>query len=132
MEVNVPTNPFQHVDVRVHDTAVATRFYGKLLPELGFTHAGGVKFKVWSADGESPARPWFGFVEDRDHRPNANRIAFWASSREEVDRLASVATEAGALKMSGPRDCPEYGPTYYAAFFDDPSGNPLEICFTLG
>ena len=58
-------------------------------------------------------------------------IAFVASSREEVDRLAAVAVEAGARNMSGPRACPEYGPTYYAAFFDDPCGNKLEVCFTL-
>jgi hypothetical protein len=46
-----------------------------------------------------------------------------------VDRLAGVAQEAGARNMSGPRACPEYNPTYYAAFFDDPCGNKLEICF---
>ena len=46
------------------------------------------------------------------------------------DEIAALALEAGARNMSGPRACPEYSPTYYAAFFDDPSGNPLEICHT--
>jgi predicted lactoylglutathione lyase len=66
-------------------------------------------------------------------RPNANRIAFWAETREEVDRLAALAAlavEAGARNMSGPKPMPEYGGACYAAFFDDPSGNPLEICHT--
>jgi len=125
-------NPFQHVDVRVGDLNAALPFYSKLLPVLGFPRATGNKFKVWMAEGEGPSRPWFGFVEDPDHRPNANRIAFWAESREEVGRLAAVASDAGARNMSGPRDCPEYGETYYAAFFDDPCGNPLEICYTEG
>ncbi len=104
-------------------------FYAKLLPALGFTRAGGQTFRVFSAEGEGPSAPWFGFIEDPDHHPNQNRIAFWAESREEVDRLAALAGEAGARNMSGPRDCPEYSESYYAAFFDDPSGNPLEICF---
>ena len=125
-------NPFQHVDLRVTDLEAAMPFYSKLLPAVGFTSAGGNKFHVWTADGESPARPWFGFIEDPEHRPNANRVAFWAESRDEVDRLAAIACEAGARNMSGPRPCPEYGETYYATFFDDPCGNPLEICFTLG
>jgi len=46
-----------------------------------------------------------------------------------VNRLAAIARSAGARAMSGPRACPEYSSTYYAAFFNDPSGNRLEICF---
>jgi predicted lactoylglutathione lyase len=123
-------NPFQHIDLRVHDLTVARDFYAQLLPAVGFSiDDGGTSFHCFSAEGETPSKPWFGFTEDPDHQPNRNRIAFWAASREEVDRLAGIAQMAGALNMSGPRACPEYDPTYYAAFFDDPSGNALEICF---
>ena len=122
-------NPFQHVDLRVSDMEATFPFYAMLLPALGFTRAGGNTFRVFSAEGDPPSQPWFGFIEDRNHRPNLNRIAFWAASREEVDRLGAIAVEAGAQNVSGPRDCPEYSETYYAVFFDDPSGNPLEICF---
>ena len=125
-------NPFQHIDLRVNDIDRALAFYEKLLPALGFQTPTGDKFKVWEAEGDRPYRPWFGVVEDRQHRPNANRIAFAAKEREEVDRVATVALAAGAANMSGPRECPEYGPTYYAAFFEDPSGNCLEICYTRG
>jgi len=128
----VSRNPFQHIDLRVNDIGAAVAFYEKLLPTLGFLTPGGERFKVWEADGSGPYRPWFGMIEDRQHRANANRIAFAAANRAEVDRLAKVALEAGAANMSGPRDCPEYGPTYYAAFFEDPSGNCLEICYTVG
>ena len=123
-------NPFQHVDVRVSDMALARPFYEKLLPALGFTqgHAG-KHFHTFTAQGEPPWQPWLGFTEDRNHVPNKNRIAFAAASPEEVDRLAAVALEAGAQAMSGPRACPEYGVSYYAAFFGDPCGNPLEICY---
>ena len=64
--------------------------------------------------------------------PNANRIAFWAESRDDVDGVAAVAREAGAAVESGPRDCPEYGAGYYAFFFQDPSGNRLEVVYRTG
>ncbi len=125
----MPANRFQHVDIRVHDLDAALAFYSKFLPALGFRHRGGRIFSVFSADGSSPQRPWFGFIKDRNHRPNTNRIAFWAENREEVDRLGAVVREAGGRNISGPRDCPEYNPTYYAVFFEDPSGNCLEVCY---
>jgi predicted lactoylglutathione lyase len=70
-----------------------------------------------------------GFTEDRNHKPNANRIAFWAESRERVDEIGELLQAAGALNISGPRACPEYSPTYYAVFFEDPFGNCLEVCY---
>ncbi len=121
-------NRYQHVDIRVTDLTVARAFYAELLPAVGFPSAGGSVFTVFSGAGEPPSRPWFGFIEDRQHRPNANRIAFWAESREEVDRLAQVVRQAGGRISSGPRECPEYSETYYAVFFEDPSGNCLEVC----
>ena len=124
-------NRFQHVDLRVRDLAEAIDFYSKLLPALGFhREESSPAWTVFQAEGDPAMAPWFAFTPDPDHRPNANRIAFRGDSREEVDRLAALALEAGARNMSGPRACPEYSPTYYAAFFDDPSGNPLEICHT--
>ena len=101
------SNPFQHVDVRVTDMEEALQFYSKLLPEVGFT-------------------------ENKNHVPNTNRIAFQAGTRKEVDRVAAIALEAGALNMNGPRACPEYSTSYYAAFFEDPCRNCLEICYLEG
>ena len=122
-------NPYQHIDLRVLDLEMAVAFYGTQLTALGFTvDEGGELFRCWAAQCDD-GPTWFGITEDREHRPNANRIAFRASSAADVDRLAAIAREAGAVNMSGPRGCPEYAETYYAAFFDDPSGNALEICF---
>ena len=124
------TNPFNHIDLRVTNAAEAMRFYTALLPELGFTRERhGTEWKVFGAEGAFPSVPYFGFTEQPDHRPNATRIAFWVGSVREVDRLAAIVRKAGAGNVSGPRACPEYSPTYYAVFFEDPSGNKLEICF---
>jgi catechol 2,3-dioxygenase-like lactoylglutathione lyase family enzyme len=60
------------------------------------------------------------------HVPNENRIAFWVESVAELDRLAGVAEGAGALHFEAPAWEDDH--TYYAAFFEDPCGNRLELC----
>jgi predicted enzyme related to lactoylglutathione lyase len=123
-------NPFGHVDLRVRDMDAALPFYAALLPAAGFVREEpGGEWYVWEVEGEPPSAAYFALTEDRGHVPNANRIAFWAASRDEVDRIAAVAFEAGAVVESGPRDCPEYGAGYYACFFQDPSGNRLEVAY---
>ena len=122
-------NPFQHIDLRVNDLERAWDFYSQILPPIGFEKGNkGKTFSGFDADGRPPRQAWFGFTEDKDHRPNANRIAFWAESRARVDAIAEVLEKAGARNISGPKEMPEYTPTYYAVFFEDPFGNRLEVC----
>jgi predicted enzyme related to lactoylglutathione lyase len=126
------SNPFGHIDLRVRDMTAALPFYEALLPALGFTQRyDGPTWKVFATTGELPGAAYFGIVESADHTANENRIAFWVSGREEVDRLASVAEAAGAQELSGPKDMP-YGPDYYAAYFTDPSGNRFELYHRTG
>ena len=119
---------FDHIDLRVKELAPARRFYEQLLPELGYPiDSGGEEWCIFQAEGEGPVE-FFGFKEEEGHRPNDNRIAFWAESRAEVDRLAELVRQAGALNLEGPDLWREYSPGYYAVFFEDPSGNKLEVC----
>jgi catechol 2,3-dioxygenase-like lactoylglutathione lyase family enzyme len=67
-------------------------------------------------------------TQDRRHQPNGTRIAFWAESRAEVDRLARLVRKIGGKNLEGPGLCPSYSAGYYACFFEDPDGNKLEIC----
>lgn len=121
-------NPFNHVDLRVRDLAEAWSFYSRLLPALGFDERWeGPEWRGFSAPGTPPDRAGFGITEDPDHRPNANRIAFWVESRERVDAIAELVRQSGARTVSGPKACPEYTPSDYAVFFEDPSGNRLEV-----
>src|SRR5262245_42963814 len=123
-------NPFGHIDLRVPSVDEAMPFYAALLPHLGFTRERhDPEWKVFAMEGEFPSVPWVAFVEQPDHRPNENRLSFWAASRREVDRLAEVARSAGARNVSGPKACPDYSASYYAVFFEDPCGNRFEICF---
>ena len=119
----IDLSPFGHIDLRVADLDAAFAFYETLLPALGFTatyHSDA--WKVWA----SPEGQYVALTESSGHVANENRIAFRLASNDEVDRLAAVARDAGAVGLSGPKPMP-YGPGYYAAYFDDPSGNRLEL-----
>lgn len=117
---------FDHIDLRVARMAECEGFYAALLPMLGFVER--VRIDRWlqfESGGPGPGA-FFGVTEDPAHQPNRNRIAFWAESKETVDRLSARLPAIGALNVDGPEFV---DPTYYAVYFDDPSGNPLEICF---
>jgi len=123
------TRRFDHIDLRVRDRAVAQKFYGKILPALGFAQEkSDDEWITFYAVVDGVPMDFFGFTQDRHHRPNENRIAFWADTREEVDRITEIVREAGGKNLEGPEVCPGYSPGYYALFFEDPDGNKLEIC----
>ena len=131
------TRLLDHVDLRVKDMEVAAKFYAKFLPQLGFVRekyepapqeSSGEDFHTfYSAGGDKPSE-FFGFTEDKNHRPNGTRIAFWAATREKVDEIAKLVRAAGGKNLEGPEICADYSPGYYGFFFEDPDGNKLEIC----
>jgi predicted enzyme related to lactoylglutathione lyase len=116
---------FDHIDLRVPKLADVISFYETLLPSLGFSRKVAVEgWLQFEAAGDGVTE-FFGITESPTHAPNENRIAFRAENRAAVDRLAAVAARSGARNMEGPMD---YEPGYYAAFFEDPCGNRLEVC----
>ena len=108
---------------------VGKKFYRSFLPHLGFVHesAGEDFHSFYAAGGDRPSE-FFGLTENTTHRPNDTRIAFWADTRQEVDRIAKLVRDAGGQVLEGPEVCEDYSPGYYAFFFEDPDGNKLEIC----
>jgi catechol 2,3-dioxygenase-like lactoylglutathione lyase family enzyme len=123
------TRCFDHIDLRVKDMTAARKFYQQILPALGFIHEkpGRYFHTFYSAGGDTPSE-FFGLSPDKNHKPNRTRIAFWADTRKEVDRVAKLVRQAGGKKLEGPEVCRGYSPGYYALFFEDPDGNKLEIC----
>jgi predicted enzyme related to lactoylglutathione lyase len=118
---------YDHIDLRVRSLAESRPFYETLLPALGFTQDVGIEsWLQFEAAGTAGATEFFGVTESSQHVANECRIAFWADSTSDVDRLAEIIILAGARNVEGAGY--HEGPGYYAVFFEDPSGNRLEIC----
>ncbi len=121
---------FDHIDLRVHDLDAERALYDALLPALGLSEI------LESPDAREyyepfepgEARRFFGLNVDAAHRANATRVCFAAASASDVDRLAAIARSAGARAMEGP-EIPYSSEKYYAVFFEDHSGNKLEIAY---
>ncbi len=120
---------FDHVDLRVSSFAEARKFYDVFLPALGFPKIRAAEIEVcYSVEGDFKTVPFIALNEESGHRGNANRIAFWADTEEEVNRLGAIILQAGARNVEGPEYCHDYTTGYYAVFFEDADGNKWEIC----
>jgi catechol 2,3-dioxygenase-like lactoylglutathione lyase family enzyme len=118
-----------HVDMRVRDLSKARALYDALLPAMGHTEINADEESAgYHRPGETGGEPFIWLVQDGSHQPGLSRIAFAAQNRAEVDRLAGIAQAAGARAFEAPQLVTEYGPYYYATFFEDAEGNKLEIC----
>jgi len=116
---------YDHIDLRVPSLRNATPFYEAVIPALGFTRRVDVEDWLQYESSSESAGAFFGVTESPEHVANENRIAFWAESEGEVDRLAEIAIRAGARNVEGPM---LYEAGYYAVFFEDPCGNRFEVC----
>ena len=121
---------FDHIDLRVADVAAARPFYDAFLKTFGFrgqkqTSGDVVYYRV----AERRVQEAVALIEAPGHVANEVRLAFHAGSQEDVDRIGRIALEAGARAFEAPQWCPEIADRYYATFFEDPSGNRLEVVF---
>jgi catechol 2,3-dioxygenase-like lactoylglutathione lyase family enzyme/heme-degrading monooxygenase HmoA len=118
---------YDHVDVRVRDLDRARMFYDPFCTALGLGKV--TTTEAWIVyESDNDAVPMLSLVSDPDHKPGTTRVAFRSDSCDDVDRIAYAARDAGARAFEAPALCPEYTGRYYASFFEDPEGNPYEIC----
>jgi predicted enzyme related to lactoylglutathione lyase len=94
---------YDHIDLRVRSLAEVRPFYETLLPALGFTRDVGIEsWLQFEATGTVGTTVFFGVTESSRHVANECRIAFWADSTSDVDRLAEIIVQAGARNVEGP------------------------------
>lgn len=125
-----------HVIINARDLARSRRFYGWLLPRLGYSGAfTGEAVSGWSGPGGSfwvkQADRRFAADEFDKDRVGLCEIAFAAGSRAQVDRLARELADTGGRILDPPREY-AYTPGYYAVFFTDPDGIKLELVHIPG
>lgn len=56
-------------------------------------------------------------------------LAFAVASRDEVDRLHTIALDAGWTAVREPKDYPRYTDHYYASFVEDADGIRVEFMY---
>ncbi len=120
--------------MNVSDFAKTAEFYKNLLGYFEFKIKSESKSHIGFSNGTTDI--WLGpaeeeYLKNRFHRknPGLNHLAFGVNSKEEVDRFAEEFLKPRNIPTlySSPKFCPEYTPTYYAVYFEDPERLKLEV-----
>jgi len=118
-----------HLSLGTRDFEAATRFYDTVLATIGakrlMEHPGAVAYgkqfpELWIQTPIDGAPAGVG---------NGTHVAFFASSKEEVDAFWEAALEAGATADGEPGPREEYGAPYYGCFVRDLDGHKIEATF---
>jgi catechol 2,3-dioxygenase-like lactoylglutathione lyase family enzyme len=111
---------FDHVTIRVEDRVASERFYGTVLPALGFpAPRSDEHFAEWDD---------FSIAQANDARPATRglHIGFGSPAREQVDEFWRTGRAAGYREDGAPGLRPQYSDSYYGSFLLDPDGNSAE------
>jgi catechol 2,3-dioxygenase-like lactoylglutathione lyase family enzyme len=130
----MPVHPIHHLQIGTDAFNVAKKFYGALLPALGFDavfekdDSFGYQrdgFEVIIVKAKSTADDLW----ESERRVGFDHLALNADSRAKVDECAKLLDELGAEIDDPPAVVPEYGDDYYAMWVRDPSGLRIEVVY---
>jgi len=123
-----------HVHIGVNDFGRALAFYRRVLEPLGLVlkfHDADRQWAGWIEPGKP--RPLFLVGVPHDGRPaapgNGQMTALLAPSRAAVDQCHAAALAVGGTCDGAPGLRPHYHPDYYGAYFRDPDGSKLCVCY---
>ncbi len=118
-----------HIDVHVKEPELVRPLWDAVMRELGCPPARARNGYAYSRRDTEGVRTEFVIIHaDALAEPSRSRIAFSATSRAVVDRVAAILGDTGAVNVEGPRFFGEYDPSFYAVYFEDAFGNRLEVC----
>lgn len=122
-----------HLGVTVTDLARGIAQFDAVLTALGFEFEGQLdQSAAWYKDDETEIIV-FAPRDADDAEPHVHgrvgwqHLAFAVESREEVDRLHAIATDAGWTAVRDPKLYPRFSDRYYASFVEDDSGIRIEF-----
>lgn len=125
-----------HLGINVPDLDAARRYYGELLPLVGFEPfiVDEDQFAFMPAEGKRGT--FLFFYPTRSQEPYSRHdttglqhLAFMVRTRAAVHEVHRWARGAGSTVLHEPREFPRYPPPYFATFWLDPFGLMLEaVC----
>lgn len=123
-----------YVTVGADDIAAARRFYGAVLPALGYgleEGPEGLSYALPVAPGAAPVFPDFYVKPTFDGRPasagNGAMVAFEVGSQAQVRALHAAALANGGTDEGAPGFRAGYGPQFYVGYLRDPQGNKIAL-----
>ncbi len=124
-----------HIDLNVSDYVKSIKFYDTILIPLGWKRLVCQKTFTTYCDGFMkicicPTEEKYVTIGFHRKRTGLNHIAFYASSKDEVDNLYHNVLIKNNI------DClyekkPDGDESYYAVFFEDPDRIKLEVVYAL-
>lgn len=117
---------FDHISIKVGDSAALNAFYKAALAPLGVTQKFLVERPEGLIGGYGRERASFFVGQATSAAEGSIHLAFVAGSRAEVDAFYAAALAAGGHDNGEPGVRSKYHENYYAAFVIDPAGNNVE------
>jgi len=126
-----------HIILNVKHFGKSETFYDKLMTELGFK----IVFKINENEyalvsyNQGEHTLWIRCDKKAEHNEfvrdvGLDHLAFLVNSQNDVDCLFEIVRNLDVKITRQPKNYPEYTDTYYAFYFRDPDGVPLEIYTT--
>lgn len=123
-----------HITLSVSDFERSEKFYDAIMPLIGFKDVhkdtdGWGAMKLY-AQGEHNL--WIRWDKRRKHQKfvrdaGLDHLAFMVETENQVNEIYVTVQSLGVDITRTPEKFPEYSSTYYAFYFRDPDGIPLEV-----
>ena len=129
-------NGIAHIQLSVSNMTLSREFYDTLLGAMGMVPVKDDDDYFYCVGGRTalaiaPAANQRRGDSFDQRRVGLHHVCFRARSTEDVDKLFSIARDAGANVIREPRE-DGYAPGYYSTLFEDPDGIRIEINFVPG
>lgn len=121
-----------HLGITIADLERGRAQFDPVLAALGFAAGYGDDHSLaWNKDDETEII----LMAPRDDEPEPHRhghvgwqhLAFAVDSRDDVERLHTVALSAGWTPVRPPKEYPRFSAHYYASFVEDDGGIRIEF-----
>lgn len=125
-----------HISLAVGDFKKSVKFYDPLMAALGFKvgmaeFSQGEGIKSYHSGAHSLFIKW---KRKKGRAPfsrdtGLDHLAFKVGRRSAVDAMFRLVSDSKTMITIPPKAYPEYSGKYYAFYFRDPDGIPLEVAF---